>query len=138
MPLGRFQDELVIETDHPLKPDVKMAITGNAVGPISVIPDRVRMPSVSSSQGASRDVTLLVRGGTPTKFEVVRHPEKLNVKIGPDDTTTLKGRYKMTVTVPPGTSAGPVDGEIVLKTDHPRAAEMKIPVTVGISNASAE
>ncbi len=137
MPLGRFQDEVVIETDHPLKSDLKLVIMGNATGPISVIPDRVRMPSVSSSQGASRDISLLVRGGKPTKFEVIRHPEKLNVTIAADDTSTQKGRYKMTVTVPPGTSAGPVDGEIVLKTDHPRAAEMKIQVTVLISNSGA-
>ena len=49
------------------------------------------------------------------------------MKITPDDTPTQKGRYKMTVTVPPGHSAGPVEGEIILKTDHPRP-EMKIPV----------
>jgi hypothetical protein len=136
--LGRFQDEVRIETDHPLKPDVQLTITGNAVGPISVIPERVRMPGISSSVGGSRDLVLLVRGGKPTKFEVVRHPEKLNVTIALEDTPTQKGRYKMTVTVPPGTAAGPVDGEIVLKTDHPRAAEMKIPVTIGISNSGAE
>jgi hypothetical protein len=137
MPLGRFQEELMIETDHPLKSDIKVAISGTAVGPISVIPGRVRMSSVSSSQGASCDVTLSVRGGKPTNFEVVRHPEKLDVRITPDELSSQTGRYKMTVTVPPGTSAGPVDGEIVLKTDHPRAAEMKIPVTVLISNAGA-
>ena len=78
-----------------------------------------------------------VRGGKPTKFEVIRHPEKLDVQIVPDDTPTMKGRYKMTVTVRPGTSAGPVDGDIVVKTDHPRAAEIKIPVTVLISNLGA-
>jgi Protein of unknown function (DUF1573) len=134
MPLGRFQEELVIETDHPLKAELKITITGNMIGPISVIPDRVRMSSVSSSQGASRDLTLLVRGGKPTKFEVLSHPEKLDVKITPDDTATQHGRYKMTVTVAPGTSAGPVNGDIVLKTDNPQAATLKIPVTVLISN----
>ena len=59
MPLGRFHEELVIETDHPLKSEIKMSIGGNVNGPITVIPDRVRMPTVSSSQGASRDMTLL-------------------------------------------------------------------------------
>ena len=50
MPLGRFHEELVIETDHPLKPEVKMSITGSIIGPISVIPERLRMPSVSSAR----------------------------------------------------------------------------------------
>jgi hypothetical protein len=137
MPLGRFQEEMVIETDHPLKSDLKITITGNMIGPISAIPDRVRMSNVSSGKGASLDVSLLVRGGAPTKFEVLSHPEKLDVKITPDDTPTQHGRYKMTVTVAPGTSAGPVKGEIVLKTDNPKASELIIPVTVLISNLGA-
>jgi hypothetical protein len=137
MPLGRFHDELVIETDHPLKSEIKMSVGGNVTGPITVIPERLRMPSVSSSQGATRDMTLLVRGATSTKFEVADRPGKLDVKITPDDTPTQKGRYKMTVTVPKGTSAGPVDGDIILKTDHPKAVEMKIPVSILISNSPA-
>jgi hypothetical protein len=141
MPLGRFHEELVIETDHPLKSEIKMSIGGNVSGSITVIPDRVRMPSVASSQGGSRDMTLLVKGGTPTKFEVAYHPEKmdekLDVTITPDDTPTQKGRYKMTVTVPKGTAAGPVDGDIILKTDNPKAGEMKIPVSILISNSPA-
>lgn len=82
-------------------------------------------------------MTLLVRGGRSTKFEVAYHPEKINVTITPDDTQSQKGRYKMTVTVPPGTSAGPVDGDIILKTDHPSVSEMKIPVSILISNSGA-
>jgi len=136
MPLGRFRDELGIETDHPLKSEVKVPISGVTTGPISVIPERVRMANVSSSQGATKEMTLLVRGGTPTTFTVVKHPEKIQVEIVLDD-KTQKGRYKMTVIVPPRTSAGPVDGEIVLKTDHPKAAEMKIPVSILISNSGA-
>ena len=79
----------------------------------------------------------MVRGDTPTKFEVAYHPDKLDVKITPDYTPTQKGRYKMTVTIPKGTAAGPVDGDIILKTDNPKASEMKIPVSVLISNSPA-
>jgi hypothetical protein len=137
MPLGRFQDEIVILTDHPLKPEIKVLLTGTITGPISVIPTRLSMPTVSSGQGASRDMTLIVRGARPTTFTVAQHPDKVKVEIKPDDTSTLKGRYKMTVTVPKGTSAGPVDGEIVIKTDHPAAAQMKVPVSILISNTDA-
>jgi Protein of unknown function (DUF1573) len=135
MPLGRFQDELVIETDHPMKSELKLTVAGNTTGPISVIPDRVRIPSVSSSQGGSRDLTILVRGGKPTTFTVAYHPKKVRVEITPDDTPTQKGRYKMSVIVPPGTAAGPLEDLIILKTDHPKASEIKIPVNILISNA---
>jgi hypothetical protein len=135
MPLGRFQDEIVIETDHPMKSELKLTVAGNTTGPISVIPDRVSIQSVSSSQGGSRDLTILVRGGKPTTFTVAYHPKKVRVEITPDDTPTQKGRYKMSVIVPPGTAAGPIEDLIVLKTDHPKASEMKIPVNILISNA---
>ena len=114
-----------------------MTIAGNTTGPISAIPDRVRMQSVSSSQGGSRDLTILVRGERPTTFTVAYHPEKVKVEITPDDTPTQKGRYKMSVIVPPGTAAGPIEDMIILKTDHPKVGEIKIPVSILISNAAA-
>jgi hypothetical protein len=133
MPLGRFQDELVMETDHPLKSEVRMKIVGNTTGPISVIPDRLSMKSVSSDKGASRDLTLLVRAGRPTNFTVGYHPEQVKVEITPDDTPTQKGRYKVSVIIPPGTPAGAIEGIIILKSDHPKAGEIKIPVSIFIS-----
>jgi hypothetical protein len=137
LPLGSFSDELVIETDHPLRPEVKVSIAGRTTGPISVLPPTLRMPSVTSSQGAIQDLTLLVRGGRPTKFEIAHTPAKLKVAITQNDTASQKGRYRLRVTVPPGTPAGAVEEEIILKTDHPRAGELKIPVVVLISNADA-
>ena len=70
----------------------------------------------------------MVRGGKETHFEVASAPEKLKIDIVPDDSPGMKGRYRMTVTVPPGTPSGKIEGEIVLKTDHPQVQELKIPV----------
>jgi len=136
MPLGAFHEELIIETDHPLRPLVKVSITGKTTGPISVVPERVRIPSVTSAQGAAQDLSLLVRGGRATTFEVVRQPTGLKIAITPNDTPTQKARYRLRVTVPPGTPAHAIEDDIVLKTDHPRASELKIPVTILISNAA--
>jgi hypothetical protein len=105
------------------------------MGPISAIPERLRIPNVTSRDGASRNVTLFVRGGQETHFQVTHKPEKVEVAIAPDDTSTLKGRYRMTVKVPPGTPAGPVDDKIILKTNHPKVGELKIPVTIYISRS---
>src|SRR5262249_36824775 len=137
MPLGSFQDELIIETDHPKRPVLKVSIAGRTTGPISVVPPQLRMPTVNGSQGATQDLTMLVRGARPTKFEIARKPSKVDIKITPNDTASQKGRYRLTVTVPPGTSAGHIEEEIILKTDHPKAGEVKIPTTILISNADA-
>jgi hypothetical protein len=137
MPLGSFHDELVVHTDHPKQPEVKISVGGFVFGPISVTPERVRMTNVVGSEGASRDLILVVRGGKPTDFQVAEKPAKVDVAITPDDTATLKGRYRLTVKVPPGTAAGDVHGDIVLKTDHPTVHELKIPVEIFISRSRA-
>jgi hypothetical protein len=137
MPQGAFTEELVIQTDHPHRPEVKMSLTGNMLGPISVVPEGLRLPDVSGLKGAQRDLTLLVRGRPDTHFEVAHAPAKLQVDIARDDTPTLPGRYRMTVTVPPGTPSGWIKDSIILKTDHPRSSEVKIPVNIRVSRAGA-
>jgi hypothetical protein len=136
MPLGDFHDELVIVTDHPKQPEVKVTVGGHVDGPISVTPPGLRLRDVVSREGASRDLFLVVRGGKETKFDVLTKPEQLEISIVRDDTATLKGRYRMTVKVPPGTAGGEIGGDIVLKTDHPMAKELKIPVSILIARSA--
>jgi hypothetical protein len=137
MPLGSFREELLIQTDHPNQSEVKVTVAGKMTGPITVFPEKLEMFNVASRQGASRDLSLMVRGGRETHFEVARAPEKVKVAIVPDDSSRTKGRYRMTVTVPSGTPAGFVDDRIVLKTDHPQVGEVKIPVSIYISRSGA-
>ena len=130
MPLGNFREELILETDHPDQPKVTLTLVGYTSGPINVMPNSMRMVTINGKDGGSGQVTLLVREGRPTSFEVAHKPEKIDVSITPNDTPTLKGRYRLNVTVPPGTSAGLIDDEIILHTDHPKVRELKIPVNI--------
>jgi len=136
LPLGRFSDELVIETDHPLQKETKISIHGYTTGPISIIPEGVRMTGVSSKVGATHSLTLLVRGGRPTTFEVTHKPEILKITIAEDP--AQKGKHRLTVAIPPGTPPTAIDNDmIVVKTDHPRATELKIPVKIVVTNSSS-
>ena len=134
MPLGTFREELVIETDHPDQPKYQLVLAGMASGPISLRPSILRMVAVKSKEGASDQMILLVREGRPTSFKVIRKPEKLEVSITPNDTPTQKGRYRLTVAVPPGTSPGLIDDEIILQTDHPKVGELKVPVNIVVGS----
>lgn len=134
MPPGRFTEDLSIETDSPVRPSLKVSLAGHVIGPIAVIPERVVMPSVPGIVGASRDVTLVVRGNRETKIEVASKSEKLRVAISKAGKPEAKGRYRLTVTVPPGTAPGLVDDPIVLKTDYPQAREVRIPVSIYVSS----
>lgn len=137
MPLGRFKDDLIIETDHPLKPELTVALTGNVTGPISVVPQLLRMPNVPSRAGASQKLRIVVRGRRATAFKVLYKPEQLQIAIERENRPPAQGDYQLTATVPAGTAAGRVDDQIILETDHPKAGQIKIPVSIYVSNAGA-
>ncbi|MDG3006730.1 Ig-like domain-containing protein [Paludisphaera mucosa] len=128
-PIGHMREEVVIHTDHPHRPEIKLTVVGAVSGPISVVPDRVRMVTVKSKEGASAEVTLLVRGGKEANFTVAQKPDKIDVSVEPADAGGVKGRYRLKVNVPKGTPPGLIDGEIVLKTDMASVGELKVPVS---------
>jgi len=130
-PIGTMREEVVLQTDHPQRPEIKLTVVGSIAGPISVLPERVRMVNVKTSEGASKEVTLLVRGGKTANFEVLKKPEKIGVTIEPGDTSAdRKGRYLVKVDVPKGTPPGYIDDTIVIKSDFPDVGELKIPVNI--------
>jgi hypothetical protein len=135
MPLGVFQDELVIYTDHPKQPEIRVPLGGKMQGPISVTPPGLRKHDVVGRDGASMDLRMTVRGGKETHFEVAEKPEKVEVNVVPAGNGAAKGLYILRVKVPPGTAASRVAGYIVLKTDHPMASELKIPIDILISRS---
>jgi len=137
MPLAPFLEELRIETDHPKQSELKLTIDGKLLGPISVLPERIRISGIDGNKGGSQEITMIVRGGRATKFEVERHPERFKVDVESGDNSSKPGKYRLTVTVPPGTPSGTVDDLIILKTDHPEAKELRIPIYGYISDNDA-
>ena len=137
LPLGPFKEELVVQTDNPTNPETKITIAGKITGPISVFPEKLDMLNVPSRDGASRELSLVVRGGKETHFEVLRAPEKFKITIVPDEKSNAKGRYRMTVTVPAGHPVGFIDKPIILKTDHPQISQIEIPVNVFVARSTA-
>jgi len=129
-PIGTMREEVVIHTDHKLRPEIKITVVGSVSGPVSVLPERLRMVTVKSSEGASSEITLLVRGGKAANFEVARKPDQLKISIEPSDLGDSKGRYRLKVDIPKGTTPGYIDKDIILKTDLPNAGELKIPVNI--------
>jgi hypothetical protein len=129
-PIGSFHEEMVIETDHPKRPEVKFTLAGKVEGPIRFSPDHVRL-LLPAKEGGSETLTFWVRGQKATKFTVEKKPEKLDVRIDPQSSTGDATQYLFTLTVPPGMPSGTrIDETIILKTDHPHASEVKIPVQV--------
>lgn len=130
-PIGQMREEVVIHTDHPHRPEVKVMVVGHVSGPVSATPERIRMTSVKSKDGGSGEVKLNVRGGGEATFTVADKPQNVDVAIEPLD---VKGQYRVKVTVAPGAPAGLIDGDVVLKSDLPNGGELKIPVVFLVGN----
>jgi hypothetical protein len=135
--LGDFNEEIVVETDHPSQKTVSVKAKGKIVGPISLIPDKVEMFNATSSNGGSQVLTIWARGRASVNFVVEKKPEGMEVSIEPQPANPdVKGSsYKMTVKLAPGLESGRVEGEIFLKTDDPKATEIHVPVNVLIKGA---
>ena len=138
--LGNFSEEVIVLTDHPRKPELPLRVFGRVVGPISVVPERLKSFAISGPLGGEATASIWVRGREQTVFEVLdnpEHPKMLKVTVTPVETNYLqpiKGRqYRLTASVPPGTPAGVVNGTIVLKTDHPGADRVTIPFELLVS-----
>jgi hypothetical protein len=117
-------------------------VAGTVVGPITAVPEAIRRNGVPGPAGQVFAVTLCVRGRDVTRFDLEAAPEKLKVRIAPADEKAEAAaaaakvrKYRMTVTVPPGTAPGVIAGPIVLKTNHPQAGEVKIPVHLVVLGA---
>lgn len=137
MPLGRFHESIVLQTDHPKQSEVRIEVAGKVDGPIAAKPEHLSLPSISGKNGGDGNVLLTVRGMRDTTFKVAKAPEKLKVNVGPMNPAKNTGVYKMTVTVAPGTAPGQIEDEIILTTDHPQAAILKIPVNIFVNGPSS-
>lgn len=134
--LGVFNEEIVVTTDHPLAKELRLTVGGKRIGPISLIPETVRLHNVSPDQGASNTVMITVRNAPDTAFEVLSKPDNLKVEITPSDVrigSVAKVRqYRLTVTVPPGAPEGVINSTIVLKSSHPQADRVTVPVDITV------
>ena len=135
LPLGLFREEVIVTTDHPKQPEVRYGVAGSMLGPVNLQPARLIMHDVSGKAGAAGELAVVVRNKRPTKVEIVKKPDGVQAEILPA-ANGAAGRYRLVVTVPPGTPPVRIEELIVLKTDHPKAAELKVPLSIWVLNSN--
>ena len=134
--LGPFDEEVLIQTDHPEKPEVRLHVRGRITGPITFSPERLFIHDANTVDGGSTTSTVWVRGRSGTSVTVESAPPHVQVSFAPlPQAAGVAGtKLQMKVTVPPGSPAEQFQGDIVLKTDHPKAAEIRIPLDVVVQS----
>ncbi|NLX96829.1 MAG: DUF1573 domain-containing protein [Rhodopirellula sp.] len=145
LPLGAFQQKIVLKTDAEDAPTVEIPIQGTISSEISIIgagwdEDRqiLSLGTVSSQAGAERTVRILVRGPERKEVQVKplsAAPEMVHVEVG--DPTEWQGgqvvQIPLTIRIPAGSRPANYLGtdkeslaQVVLETTHPKARQLRI------------
>jgi len=124
-PIGRINEQVILETNHPKKTTLTMLVVGEVVGVVRAMPYRLNF----SLTGVPSDIVRQVR------FNSVNTPFKiLGVTC---DVPGLQTRleevapgtaYIVTVTVPAGYTGGPFTGKLVVETDLPEQKTVEVKV----------
>jgi len=157
MPLGPFEQALIVESDDPEAEPVQLEITGTIIGPVSVVGSSwneqrgyITLGDIDGSQGGKASVFIKMVGDEALDFEarVAKvSPDFLKVTLGEpllkEEGPHSSARVRLTVEVPPGTptashrgtAQGPL-GEILLETNHPLARQFKLGVKFLVLNSN--
>ena len=128
--LGTFRHEVLVQIDHPDKSEIRLNVAGTVTGPVTFMPSRAVIHNATASEGGSTDLIVWVRGRSGTQVTLEKAPPGINVTFTPIPLSgEVEGtKLRMTIQVAPGTQAGQINGEIFLKTDHPQASEIRVPI----------
>ena len=134
--LGVFAEDVVIATDHPLLKEIRVRVGGRRDGPVTLTPDVAMLHNVDADAGGSMRISVTMRNAPDATLEVAEKPDNLKVQVVPADVrtgTAAKVRqFWVTVTVPPGSEPSIIEDPIVLKSNHPGASRITIPVHITV------
>jgi len=145
LPLGAFQQTILLKTNYPEAPTIEVPVEGTISSDISIVGKgwnrsngTLYWGNVKSQEGARRDLFIRVSGPhrKEVKFKPIEiHPDLLEVKLG-ETSYVEHGRLSLTtltIQIPKGSP--PADylgsseeklGQIILQTNHPTARELRI------------
>lgn len=134
--IGPFADDVIVITDHPQGREIKLRVSGHRTGPVSFTHPTVLLHGVDSDEGGTFSMMVTVQDGADTNLEVAEKPDTLKVEVVPVDvkvgSASKVRQFRLIVTVPPGTAPCVIDDPIVLKSNHPAAARVTVPVDISV------
>jgi len=127
--LGQHGATLTVTFDKPYYAEVQLRVAGNIRGDVTFDPPFVDLGNVDLGKGAERSVRVTHVGGTPWEIKDVRSANSnFEVSLSKPTHTSSQSAYDLTVRLKPETKAGYVNGQLILVTNDPRAAQIPMDV----------
>lgn len=124
LPLGRFNDELVLRTTSASRPVVRLPVMANVQGDLAILPPQVTFDVARDGSAEPHDVRIENLGRTPLDVTAVTAPDPIAWEL-----TTLRpgSEWKLTLRLRAPLTA-PLEGAVEVITTHPVDARVVIPV----------
>ncbi len=127
--LGQHGATLTITFDKPYYAEVQLRVAGNIRGDVTFDPPFVDLGNVDLGKGAERSVRVTHIGSTPWEIKDVRSANaNFEVSLSKPTHSSNQSAYDLTVRLKPEAAAGYVNGQLILVTDDPRAAQIPMDI----------
>ena len=127
--LGQHGATLTLTFDKPYFAEVQLRVAGNIRGDVTFEPPFVDLGNVDLGKGAERSVRVTHVGGTPWEIKDVRSANaNFEVSLSKPTHGPTQSVYDLTVRLKPETKPGYVNGQLILVTNDPRAAQIPMDV----------
>jgi len=127
--LGQHGATLTVTFDKPYYAEVQLRVAGNIRGDVTFDPAFVDLGNVDLGKGAERSVRVTHVGSTPWEIKDVRSANaNFEVSLSKPTHSSNQSAYDLTVRLKPEAAAGYVNGQLILVTDDPRAAQIPMDV----------
>jgi hypothetical protein len=126
LPIGNFQEKLVILTDNPEHPKLEVALRGKVAGPVKVIPDAVALGVVKADQLPVRTVRVYSTSKSDFAITAVESSNPmLSYELNREDGSN---RYEINVKLTQLPPTGAFSEKLTIKTNDPSDAVIIVPV----------
>jgi len=128
---GHATKIITVSSNDPANPNFQLQLDMTVLREVDVTPERVYLYSLHHKEAKASSVTLLGKPGVPLK---VLSAEGINKLVTVDgivphtDETGKRSGAVVNFTVPVTAPIGPLNEEILIKTDHPKKPEIKVPL----------
>lgn len=125
-PRGPLTGEVVVETDHPRRPQRAIPITGFVQEPLTVTPPRIDLGTFAATEPRKASVLVNNVGGEPVRITGVETDvEGLRTEVEEEEGSEELAIY---LTLAPGHPPGPVEGTLTVRTTSERLPTLEVPI----------
>ena len=118
MPVGRFRERVVLNTDNTSVPSLNVYVMGEVAGTINVSPKHLALGTITPGSTVRKTIQLQSAAEAFT-FNVVEVSSTVEGMATELITVTPGKEYQVVASLPEGSKQSIIRGQIVIKTDDP-------------------